>query len=191
MIRYCVALVFLFSTIFISFGFLQGVFADGNAVKIPPPLEGASLGVANAPQSLETDNIKIITSDGGALTYKVEIADDEEERRIGMMFRKDVPEGTGMLFVFDDIAKRHFWMRNTLIPLDIIFLREDGVITKIHHMAEPRSLKLLSSEVASLAALELFGGEAMKKNINIGDRVIFHAFESSSAPPSAVLAGDE
>ncbi|MGH1455314.1 MAG: DUF192 domain-containing protein [Alphaproteobacteria bacterium] len=176
MIKYCVALLGFIGFFLFSFAFEHGVFADGGAVKIPPPIEGVPPEVFNSPQVLDSKVIQVVTSDGVDRSFNVEIADSEEERRIGMMFRTDVPVGTGMLFVFDNDAERHFWMRNTLVPLDIIFIRGDGVIIKIHHSAEPKSLRLLPSEAKARGALELYGGEALKNNINIGDRVIYNVF---------------
>lgn len=77
--------------------------------------------------------VELQTSSGKPLLVRAEIADSEEERRNGMMFRQSLGSNEGMLFVFPDSAVRNFWMKNTVIPLDMIFVAEDGTIAKIRH----------------------------------------------------------
>ncbi len=145
-------------------------------IKIPPPIEGVKLPQERKPQSLKTTQIAILTSDGSRHKYTVELAVTPEQHRIGMMFRDYIEENTGMLFVFKDEAERNFWMKNTFIPLDLIFIRKDGVITHIHPMAEEESLKPISSNGRVMAVLEIAGGEAEILGINVGDRILYKDF---------------
>ncbi len=75
------------------------------------------------------------TGTGKQLKIKAEIADTDEERETGLMFRQSLGKGEGMLFIFPNAAVQNFWMKNTLIPLDMIFIAENGTIVKIHHAA--------------------------------------------------------
>ncbi len=148
-------------------------------VSIPPPLEGVPVGqYTAAPQNLETGDITIVTSGGKEHVFTVELALTPRQQSTGMMFRDHVEEGTGMLFVFEKNAERSFWMKNTLVPLDIIFVREDGIIHNIHYMAEPKSLERISSDGAVMGALEIAGGAAEQLNINIGDRIVHKEYFS-------------
>lgn len=145
----------------------------GSPVSVPPPLAGISPPQKKVPQSLKKCPLSIHTKSGEVLNFSVEIADDEEKRRIGMMFREYIEPDTGMLFIFEDNKERHFWMKNTLVSLDIIFIREDGVITHIQRNAEPLSLRLLGSGGPAKFALEIAGGDSDRAGINIGDRVSY------------------
>ena len=146
-------------------------FAQGNVgapVSVPPPIVVDK----PVPQVLETGEVKIITQQGDEFVFNAEIADEAEERRIGMMYRREVPENTGMLFIVEDEAERKFWMKNTYVPLDLLFIRQDGIIHNIAHNADPGSLSLLESHGAVKAVLEIGGNVAAEKNINVGDRGI-------------------
>ncbi len=151
--------------------------SSNGKVSIPPPLEGVPVGNYSAqPQNLEVEDLSILTSRGNVHVFKAEMALTKAQQATGMMFRDHIDEGTGMLFVFDNVAERSFWMKNTLIPLDIIFIRADGVIHNIHYMAEPKSLERLSSDGPVKAALEVAGGATEILGINIGDRVVHETF---------------
>ena len=107
--------------------------------------------------------------------FVVELALTEKEHELGLMFRKSIPKDYGMLFVFKDIDVRYFWMKNTLIYLDIIYIDSDGVIQKIYHNVEPckqEPCKLYSSEVEIKYVLELNGNTCKKMKIKPGDKVI-------------------
>ncbi|MDI3471394.1 MAG: DUF192 domain-containing protein [Pseudolabrys sp.] len=118
-----------------------------------------------------------IASKTGVHSFTVEIADTEASRAKGLMFRKSLPEGTGMLFDFKSEQPVGFWMENTYIPLDMIFIRADGRIAKIVENTKPLSKDIIPSGVPVLAVLEVAGGTARKLGIEPGDRVanpIFH-----------------
>ena len=106
----------------------------------------------------------------GSHRFTVEIADTEESRARGLMFRQSLPEQHGMLFVFPEDARRSFWMRDTQIPLSIAFIRRDGVITEIYDM-QPFSLDPVNSVAEVRYALEVNQGEFRRLGIRPGDRV--------------------
>jgi len=108
--------------------------------------------------------------------FSVEIADTEASREKGLMFRKKLPEGQGMLFDFHREQDVSFWMQNTYIPLDMIFIRANGEILRIAENTEPLSTKLIPSGGPVLGVLEVIGGTASKFGIAPGDRVAHPIF---------------
>ena len=119
-----------------------------------------------------------IASKSGVHSFAVEIADNEAEREKGLMFRKELPEGRGMLFDFHRDQEVSFWMRNTYIPLDMIFIRGDGQIQRIAENTEPLSERLIPSGGPVRAVLEVIGGTARKLGIAPGDRVAAPIFNA-------------
>jgi len=117
-----------------------------------------------------------IASKTGVHVFAVEIADTEAQRERGLMFRKKLPEGQGMLFDFHQEQPVSFWMKNTYIPLDMIFIRGDGRILRIEENATPQSEWLIPSGGPVLAVLEVIGGTARKLGIAPGDRVAHPIF---------------
>jgi uncharacterized membrane protein (UPF0127 family) len=117
-----------------------------------------------------------IASKSGVHVFSVEIADTEAAREKGLMYRKSLPEGTGMLFDFKEEAPVGFWMQNTYIPLDMIFIRADGHILRIAENTEPLSTRIIPSGGPVLAVLEVIGGTARKMGIAPGDRVAHPIF---------------
>jgi uncharacterized protein len=115
-------------------------------------------------------NIEII-SKSGVHPFSVELATNDAERERGLMFRKELPEGRGMLFDFEREAPVAFWMHNTYIPLDMIFIRADGSILRIAENTEPLSDRLVPSGGPVRAVLEVIGGTARKLGIAPGDKV--------------------
>jgi uncharacterized membrane protein (UPF0127 family) len=116
------------------------------------------------------DTIEIVTS-SGVHAFSVELATNDAERALGLMFRKSLPEGHGMLFDFKADQPVQFWMHNTYISLDMIFIRGDGRILRIAQDAKPMSDDLIPSGGAVRAVLEVIAGTARKFNIVSGDRV--------------------
>ena len=119
-----------------------------------------------------------IASKLGVHSFAVEIADNEAEREKGLMYRKELPEGRGMLFDFHRDQEVSFWMRNTYIPLDMIFIRGDGQIQRIAENTEPLSDRLIPSGGPVRAVLEVIGGTARKLGIAPGDRVAAPIFNA-------------
>jgi hypothetical protein len=125
--------------------------------------------VGTAP-SAERQTLEIV-SKTGVHAFSVEIADTDASREKGLMFRKELPEGQGMLFDFKQDGPVGFWMKNTYIPLDMIFIRGDGRILRIAENTEPLSTRIIPSGAPVRAVLELIGGSARKYGIAPGDRV--------------------
>ena len=144
------------------------IFAGACRAEGPPPV-ATPAPVASAPASaLETVTIDTAR---GPTTFKVEIADDEEERERGLMYRSSLAPDMGMLFEWTVPAQRAFWMKNTYIPLDIIYIGFNGRIVSISAMAQPFDETPLPSHGAVLGVLEIAGGRAAELGIDIGDQV--------------------
>ena len=109
----------------------------------------------------------------GDRSFTVEIARSGEEQQRGMMFRENMAANAGMIFPMEPPRMASFWMKNTLIPLDMIFVRSDGTIARIAPDTVPQSLEPVSSGEPIAAVLEIAGGQAAKQGIGEGDRVIW------------------
>jgi uncharacterized membrane protein (UPF0127 family) len=121
-------------------------------------------------RAAELPTIEIV-SKSGVHVFAVELARNDAERAQGLMFRKELPEGRGMLFDFQRDQEVSFWMKNTLIPLDMIFIRSDGRILRIAENTEPLSERQVPSGGPVRAVLEVIGGTAKKLGIEPGDKV--------------------
>ena len=108
------------------------------------------------------------------ITFNVEIAKTIEERRTGLMYRKKLLNNEGMLFIFPREKIIQLWMKNTYIPLDVIFISENKVIVDIKKNMEKLSETIVKSKVKSRYALEFNAGLINKLAIEIGDRVLFN-----------------
>lgn len=143
------------------------VFAIGLAgAEIPQPM-------------LETSPLSIVT-DETRHDFEVELADDPEERRIGMMGRAALASDAGMLFDMGEPEVAGFWMKDTLISLDLLFVDEDGKILAIAQEAVPGSLRQISAGVPVRAVLELNGGQTAELGIEPGDTVSHELFGNDS-----------
>lgn len=118
--------------------------------------------------------LKVITA-GGTHAFQVEIAADDHSREVGLMNRRYMAPDHGMLFTFDANSPQTFWMKNTYIPLDMIFISRSGFVTHIAANAEPLSERIVPSEGACAAVLELNGGVAASIGLKVGDRIV-HSF---------------
>jgi uncharacterized membrane protein (UPF0127 family) len=117
-----------------------------------------------------------IASKSGVHAFAVELALTPEEQSRGLMYRKTLPEGQGMLFDFKRDQETSFWMKNTYVPLDMIFIRSDGRIHRIAENTEPLSERLVPSNGPVRAVLEVLAGTARKLGIAPGDRVAHPIF---------------
>ena len=111
------------------------------------------------------------TAGGGRAEVAVEVAATPEAQARGLMYRRALADGRGMLFVFPAEAPHQFWMKNTFIPLDMIFIAADGRIVGIHPNATPLSTAPLGVERPSRYVLEVPGGWAARRGVAPGDRV--------------------
>jgi uncharacterized membrane protein (UPF0127 family) len=119
-----------------------------------------------------------IAAKSGVHSFSVELAVNDEQRARGLMFRRELPEGRGMLFDFHREQPITMWMQNTYIPLDMIFIRGDGRILSIAENTEPLSTRVISSGGSVRAVLEVIAGTAKKLGIRPGDRVSHPIFRS-------------
>ena len=117
----------------------------------------------------------VIDTDHGPHTFRVEIAADHASQEKGLMFRKEMAPDAGMLFEFPRPEMQAFWMKNTILPLDIIFIRANGTISSIAPNAVPYSTTTILSIEPVRAVLELNGGRAAQLDIE-PDAVVHHAF---------------
>jgi len=118
-----------------------------------------------------------ITTSSGVHAFQVEIAKDEASREKGLMFRRYMPADRGMLFEFERSEPVAFWMKNTYIPLDMIFIARDGRVTHIAANAEPLSEAIVPSGGPCVAVLELNGGGAAQIGLEPGDKVTASFFK--------------
>ncbi len=125
---------------------------------------------------LPKEQIAIATKDGQRHVFTVEMAKTPQQQVTGLMFRKSVPADGGMLFDWGTPEISHMWMKNTLVPLDMVFIRADGVIDSIAEDTVPHSLRDISSHGEVVATLELAGGTTARLGITVGDKVLAPMF---------------
>lgn len=128
-----------------------------------------------------SDNQVHLRGDWGQARFTVEVADDFDERARGLMFRESMAASSGMLFIYERPQRLSFWMRNTLIPLDIIFIDPLGVVSKVHSNAVPLDETPIPGGDGLLAALEISGGLAERLGINVGTELRHPAFGDGAA----------
>lgn len=133
----------------------------------PAPLRADERGIAT-----------VVTQAGGRYPFHVEIADTPPARAQGLMFREILAEDEGMLFLFDEVERASFWMKNTPLSLDMLFIAADGRIAEMHQDAVPHSTRPIESATPVLAVLEVRAGTARKLGIRVGDRIEHPAFEA-------------
>ena len=124
------------------------------------------------------DDVVIISSSTGEHRFQIELANDNEERRVGLMYRTELAAGTGMLFDFGDPQPISMWMKNTLIPLDMAFIDQKGVIKRIAANTTPRSLESVASGAPVIAVLEVNGGAFERLGVKAGDTVSHPIFDA-------------
>jgi uncharacterized membrane protein (UPF0127 family) len=140
---------------------------------------GASL---SAGQALADAYLTIETQAGERHSFHVELAQNTETQRRGLMFRDQIADDRGMLFIFDKLDYVHFWMRNTLIPLDMIFIR-DGLIDQIETRRDTQSDRATSSQRPVDSVLEINAGLAAAMGLGRGDRVSLQHCEAPCLTP--------
>lgn len=124
------------------------------------------LAIDTAQPELPTATLRV-----GKVAVRAEVADDDNERTTGLMFRESLPADSGMLFVMPTTGPAGFWMKNTLIPLSIAYIGPDGTILEIHDM-QPKSEKVIRSAFPTVSyALEMAQGWFAKNNIWPGERI--------------------
>ena len=135
--------------------------------------------LASFPQS----RLAIATPDARIHSFRVWVATTPAQRAQGLMWIRDLPDGTGMLFVHGRSGPVSMWMKNTLIPLDMLFIRENGRIAGIVENTEPLSLATIESQEDVLAVLELEGGTAQRLGLRPGAIVQHPVFGTATPVP--------
>lgn len=123
-------------------------------------------------ETFETDKLVVVNDEGVRHAFDVYLAQDFEQQRRGLMFVRNLPLTTGMLFVYDGSEQRSMWMKNTYISLDIVYARADGSVSSVIHNTEPLSLRSLVSVEPVQYVLELNAGVARRFKIGTGSRLI-------------------
>jgi uncharacterized protein len=141
----------------------------------PPALSRSSIDSGRPQTGLKVVPLAIETSGGKRHSYRVEVARTAAQQAHGMMFRTRMAPMTGMIFPMSPPREASFWMENTLIPLDLLFIGADGRIRNIISNAVPKSRAQLPSAGPVAAVLELAGGEADRIGARPGDKVIWKA----------------
>ena len=144
----------------------------------------ASLG-QDAPMALPLDPVPLVVeTDAGKRVFQIEIADDPAERAAGLMFRDDLPDDRGMLFVFEETKPVSFWMKNTPLPLDLIFIDQNGLIRDVLP-GKPFSEAAISPAEPVRFVLELKRGTAARSGIEDGDLLRHPAIGQASRAGNA------
>jgi uncharacterized protein len=130
-------------------------------------------------QHFPTSELAIISANGRH-QFKVEVAETQAQMTQGLMFRRSLAPDAGMLFDYKQPTAATMWMRNTLIPLDMLFVDAQGRIVNIHQRAVPQSLDLIAAAAPVRAVIELNGGTAARLGIQPGDQVVHPIFGNAS-----------
>ncbi|WP_322893635.1 MULTISPECIES: DUF192 domain-containing protein [unclassified Yoonia] len=132
------------------------------------------------------DDRVTIVGDWGQAGFTVEIADTPAERAQGLMYVEEMPRMSGMLFIYEEPQAVSFWMKNTLIPLDMLFASPDGEILELHENAVPGDLTPIPGGDGVQMVLEINGGLSRRLGIDVGD-----VMQHPSFGPEAILPCDE
>ncbi len=141
------------------------------------PLAASAQTVAQP--ELPKEKLVVVTRDGKRHEFNVEMATTQEQQTVGEMFRPTVPVDGGMLFDWGTVRQSDMWMRNTVAPLDMLFIAPDGTVTHIAENAVPQSLAIISSGGPVRATLEIAAGTAEKLDIRVGDKVLQRVFSNA------------
>ncbi len=145
------------------------------------PTAGRRASAQTGPQPrLPEETLVIVTRDGQRHAFRVEMALDPQQQMVGLMFRDRVGPEEGMLFDWGAPRESAMWMRNTLVPLDMLFIAADGRIHRIAERTVPHSLATVESRGPVRATLELAGGTAERLGIRVGDRVQHRLFGTAA-----------
>ncbi len=148
---------------------LAALFLIATLIALPT---GAMAQAARSVQQGEgLEQLTVVTDNGGKHAFQVEVAKTDEQRARGLMFRKFMPQDRGMLFDFKTEQPIMMWMRNTYIPLDMVFISRDGRVINVAENTEPLSERTIASAAPAFAVLELNAGVARKIGLKSGNRI--------------------
>lgn len=174
-------------------GVVVGGGACANAAAPAAPASTTKPGAAAAPTEAApkprpSRATVVVETAGGPVPFSVELAMDDQQRARGLMFREKLAEDEGMLFVFDRSERQSFWMKNTYIPLDMIFIDEEGVVVGIVENAEPQTTTSRRVDKDSRYVLEVAGGTSRRLGIAAGSKV---RFEGVPGHPAKAASREE
>ena len=124
----------------------------------------------------------VLKTDSGPHSFSIELATTPGERALGLMYRRAMPGDAGMLFLYDPPQPIEMWMRNTIIPLDMVFIGADRKVRRIESNTEPFSTQLISSEGAVQGVLEVNAGTAETIGLKAGDEVVYPPIDQAPKP---------
>ncbi len=124
----------------------------------------------------ERDTLSIVARRGDVFEFNVELAETSEQKSRGLMFRREMADNEGMLFLHRRDRVLTMWMANTFLPLDMLFIERDGTIARIEENTIPQSRDVISSRKRVRAVLELNAGTARNLGISAGDKVVYERF---------------
>lgn len=127
--------------------------------------------LAQGTVSFGKGEVRLVTAQGKSHPFTVEVAATDEQRMRGLMFRRQLAPDAGMLFDFNESAPVSMWMKNTFIPLDMLFIAADGRIVDIAERTVPQSLQPLGPAIPVRYVLEVNGGVSARLGLRPGDRV--------------------
>ncbi|MEM8754415.1 MAG: DUF192 domain-containing protein [Pseudomonadota bacterium] len=142
---------------------------------------GAAAGDAEPAEACDAGRVEFVTGEGAA-SFAVEVVDTAETRARGLMFRESMPADHGMLFVYPSAQKTAFWMKNTPLPLDIVFMNRRGVVCSIARDTTPFSLDPIPSGCAAQTVLEVNAGQAAAQGVSVGTAMRHPAIEDPAWP---------
>lgn len=152
-----------------------GIFVGGIALVLAL-VTSAIVAPPVARPSFERATLTLRRSDGATFPLEVELAVTQEQKAHGLMFLRKLPEGQGMLFLWDRDTLLSMWMKDTYIPLDMGFIDRDGIIVKIVTHAAPLDVRQITAGQPARAVLEIGDGGFAQRGIKEGDRVLYRAF---------------
>ncbi len=130
---------------------------------------------ARAEVTMRRDTLTLQTA-GGPKAIEIEVAETPDQKARGLMFRTSLPDTSGMLFPYPQPQELTMWMKNTFIPLDMVFIKSDGTVHRIEVRTEPMSERVIGSKGDVTAVLELAGGAADRLGLKAGDKVVHPHF---------------
>ena len=158
--------------VFIACLILTGV----SACKAPAETKAAA--AVGLGENFERGILVIEADDGVQLEFDIYLAVDFEQQRRGLMFVRELPERSGMLFIYDENDIHTMWMKNTYISLDLVFIRGDGTVASVIRDAQPLSLQTLSSTEPVSYVLELNAGATRRYNIGRGSKISWESVDA-------------
>ena len=130
------------------------------------------MALANDAMQIAVDQAPlVITTSKGPVSFDVEVANTEVERATGLMFRQNFPENRAMLFDFQHVRPVSMWMKNTPLPLDMVFIDENAMVVGVTANTKPQTLAVISSPKPIRYVLEINAGQAAENGISLGDKV--------------------